>query len=90
MQVPNQSLVTGSLSQSIDRLASEAADELEDLRGELQILVYTEATPGPKAQPVLARTVELGRDGRCRQTAGEPVKRRGEAESSVVVPGGLV
>ncbi|WP_459707223.1 hypothetical protein [Actinophytocola sp. KF-1] len=60
-QVPNTWLATGTLSAFLDRFAEEAADELDDLRGELRILVYTEATPDPGTEPVLARTVEIGR-----------------------------
>ncbi|WP_158853608.1 IS3 family transposase [Saccharothrix deserti] len=39
----------------------ECVDDLNDLHGELRILVHTEATPGPDTEPVLVRTVELGR-----------------------------
>jgi hypothetical protein len=42
-------------------LLDDAIDELDFLHGQLRVLVYTEATPGPDTEPVLMRTVELGR-----------------------------
>jgi hypothetical protein len=60
-QVPNKWLQTRSLEEYVDWFADEAVDELDGLRGELQILVYTEAAPEPQTKPVLVRTVRLGR-----------------------------
>lgn len=60
-QVPNQGLATRSLDEFVERFLDDSIDELESLHGELQILVYTEATPGPDTEPVLVRTVKLGR-----------------------------
>lgn len=63
-QVPNTWLATESLDAFVDWFLAECADDLDDLddlRGELCALVYTEATPGPETEPVLVRTVELGR-----------------------------
>jgi hypothetical protein len=59
-QVPNKWLASGSLPEFVAWFADECADELDDLRGELRILVYTEATPGPDTEPVLVHTVTLG------------------------------
>ena len=61
-QVPNTWLATGTLSGFVDWFAAECVDELDDLRGELRILVYTEPTPGPDTEPVLVHTVPLGTD----------------------------
>ncbi|WP_158852703.1 hypothetical protein [Saccharothrix deserti] len=60
-QVPNKWLATGSVDEFVDWFLAECVDDLDDLHGELRILVYTEATPGPDTEPVLVRTVELGR-----------------------------
>jgi hypothetical protein len=60
-QVPNKWLATRSLEEYVEWAAGEAVDELDFLQGELQIVVYTEATPGPEIQPVLVRTVMLKR-----------------------------
>jgi hypothetical protein len=60
-QVPNTWLATRSLDEFVDWFLAECVDDLDDLRGELRLVVYTEATPGPGTEPVLARTVELGR-----------------------------
>lgn len=60
-QVSNQGLATLSLDDYVDRFLNDSVDELDDLHGELQMLVYTEATPGPDTEPVLVRTVTLGR-----------------------------
>ncbi len=58
--VPSESLALGSVGEFADGLLAAGADELDDLRGELQMLVYTEAAPAPGTAPVLVRTVELG------------------------------
>lgn len=60
-QVPNEWLASRSLPEFVAWLADECADELDDLGGELRIVVYTEATPGPDTEPVLAHTLTLGR-----------------------------
>lgn len=60
-QVPNTWPATRSLDEFADWVLAEAVEDLDDLRGELRMLVYTEATPGPDTEPVLVRTVELGR-----------------------------
>lgn len=60
-QVSNKWLATASVDEYVDRLLDDAIDELDFLRGQLRVLVYTEATPGPDTEPVLVRTVELGR-----------------------------
>lgn len=60
-QVPNRSLAAGSVDEFVDALLADAVDELDDLHGELQALVYAEAGPGPDTEPVLVRTVGLGR-----------------------------
>jgi hypothetical protein len=60
-QVPNKWLQTRSLQEYVEWFAEEAVDELDSLRGELKILVYIEAAPGPETEPVLVHTVELGR-----------------------------
>jgi hypothetical protein len=59
-QVPNTWLATGSVEKFVDRFLAECVEDLDDLRGELRVRVYTEATPSPDTEPVLARTVELG------------------------------
>jgi len=60
-QVPNKWLATGSVEEFVDVFLVECVEDLDDLRGELRVLVYTEATPGPDTEPALVRTVELGR-----------------------------
>jgi hypothetical protein len=60
-QVPNTWLATRSVDEFVDRLSAECVEDLDDLHGELRVLVYTEATPGPDTEPVLVRTVRLGR-----------------------------
>lgn len=60
-QLSNKGLATASLEEIVERFLEECVDELDDLRGELQLLVYTEATPGPDTKPVMVRTVTLGR-----------------------------
>jgi hypothetical protein len=60
-QVPNKWLATRSLEEYVEWFLDEAIDDLDDLRGELQMIVYAEATPGPNTKPVLVRTVVLGR-----------------------------
>ncbi|WP_018352609.1 hypothetical protein [Longispora albida] len=59
-QVPNTWLATGPVGDFADWILAEAAGELDDLRGELRVLIYTDARPGPDAEPVLARTASLG------------------------------
>lgn len=60
-QVPNTWLATGPVDEFVDWFLGECVEDLDDLRGELRVLVYTEAAPGADAEPVLVRTVELGR-----------------------------
>jgi hypothetical protein len=60
-QVPNKWLATGPVDEFVDWFLGECVEDLDDLRGELRVLVYTEAAPGADAEPVLVRTVELGR-----------------------------
>lgn len=60
-QVPNKWLATTSLEQYVEGFLEQATEDLDDLRGELRMMVYTEATPGPNSKPVLERTVQLGR-----------------------------
>jgi hypothetical protein len=60
-QVPNKWLATASLDEFVETFLDNCVDELDDLHGELRLLVYTEATPGPDTAPVLVRTVILGR-----------------------------
>lgn len=61
LQVPNQWLANRSLEAYVDWFLDQAIDELDDLRGELRMIVYSEAAPGPNTKPVLVRTIELGR-----------------------------
>ncbi|MEV6527285.1 hypothetical protein AB0M43_35680 [Longispora sp. NPDC051575] len=63
-RIPNTWLATRSVHEFATRVLTDAVDELDDLRGELRILVYTEATPGPDTEPVLVRSIEL--PGRAR------------------------
>ncbi len=58
-QVSNKWLATRSVDEFVDWFLAEAVDELDSLRGELRMLVYSEAAPGPGTEPVLVRTVEL-------------------------------
>ncbi|GAA1620523.1 hypothetical protein [Catellatospora bangladeshensis] len=60
-RVPDESLALGTVGEFAEGLLAAGADELDDLRGELRVLVYTEAAPAPGTEPVLVRTVELGR-----------------------------
>jgi hypothetical protein len=60
-QVPNKWLSTRSLEEYVEWFLDQAVDELDSLQGELAMLVYTEATPGPDTKPVLTRTITLGR-----------------------------
>lgn len=60
-QVSNKALATRSLEEYVEWFLDQAIDELDDLHGELQMIIYTEAKPGPDTQPVLMRTVQLGR-----------------------------
>ncbi|BCJ75372.1 hypothetical protein CS0771_49160 [Catellatospora sp. IY07-71] len=59
--VPDESLALGTVDEFAERLLAVGVDELDDLCGELRVLVYTEAAPAPGTEPVLVRTVELGR-----------------------------
>jgi hypothetical protein len=54
-QVPNKWLATGPVDEFVDWFLAECVDDLSDLRGELRVLAYTEATPGPDTEPVLVR-----------------------------------
>jgi hypothetical protein len=60
-QVPNKWLADRSLEEFVEWFLEEAIQDLDDLRGELQMSVYTEATIGPNTKPVLVRIVQLGR-----------------------------
>jgi len=60
-QVPNKSLAIQSLEEYVEAFLDQAIEDLDTLRGELQMIVYTEAHPGPNTKPVLVRTVELSR-----------------------------
>jgi hypothetical protein len=60
-QVPNSWLATQSLDAFVDWFLAECVQDLDDLHGELRLRVYTVPTPGPDTEPVLTRTVELGR-----------------------------
>jgi hypothetical protein len=59
-QVSNKWLATKSMEEFVEWFLDECVDELDSLHGELQILLYTEATPRPDTKPVLVRTVKLG------------------------------
>jgi len=63
-QVPNKWLGSKSLDEFVEWFLDECVDELDSLHGELRIRIYTEATPGPDTQPVMERTVALGRGRR--------------------------
>lgn len=58
-QVANTTLLTTSISDFADRILAEGADELDDLRGELRVLIYTEPVPPPGTEPAITRTIEL-------------------------------
>jgi hypothetical protein len=58
-QVPNEWLATRSVDEFVDWFLAECVDELDDLRGELRLRVYTKPTPAPDTEPVLVRTVQL-------------------------------
>jgi hypothetical protein len=60
-QVPNKWLAACSLEEYVGGFLDQAIEDLDTLRGELQMIVYTEAAPGPNTKPVLVRTVLLGR-----------------------------
>jgi hypothetical protein len=60
-QLSNKALATHSLEEYVEWFLDQAIDELDDLRGELQMIVYAEAAPTPTTKPVLVRTVPLGR-----------------------------
>jgi hypothetical protein len=57
----NKSLAAVSLEELVERLLESCVDDLDDLRGELRIHVYTEANPGPNTEAVMVRTIQLGR-----------------------------
>jgi len=59
--VPNSWLATRSVDEFADWFLAECVEDLDSLHGELRMRVYTEATPAPDAEPVLVRTVDLGR-----------------------------
>ncbi|MFC7760905.1 hypothetical protein ACFQY4_24920 [Catellatospora bangladeshensis] len=46
--MPDESLALGTVGEFAEGLLAAGADELDDLRGELRVLVYTEAAP-PRA-----------------------------------------
>jgi hypothetical protein len=60
-QLSNKGLAVASLEEIVERFLENCVDELDDLRGELRLHVYTEAKPGPNTAPVLVRTIQLGR-----------------------------
>lgn len=60
-QFSNKGLAIVSLEELVERLLENCVDELDDLRGELRIHIYTEAIPGPNTEPVMVRTIQLGR-----------------------------
>jgi hypothetical protein len=60
-QMPNKGLASASLEELVERFVEECVDELDSLHGELQMLVYTDASPAPGTKPVLVRTIPLGR-----------------------------
>lgn len=60
-QLSNKGLAILSLEQIVGRFLEECVDELDDLRGELRIHIYTEANPAPNTEAVMVRTIQLGR-----------------------------
>jgi hypothetical protein len=60
--IPNEAVASGSLDEFVERLFDDCVDEMFDWdRGELQMPIYTEPTPGPEVQPVMVRSVMVGR-----------------------------
>jgi hypothetical protein len=60
-QLSNQGLATASLEEIVERFLEECVSELDDLHGELRLHIYTEPTPGPNTEPIMVRTIQLGR-----------------------------
>jgi hypothetical protein len=56
-QISNKGLATHSLEQIIDALLEDCVDELDDLHGELRVLIYTD----PHSEPVMTREIQLKR-----------------------------
>jgi hypothetical protein len=60
-QLSNKGLAALSLDEIVERLLESCVEDLDDLRGELRIHIYTEATPGPNTEALMVRTIQLGR-----------------------------
>ena len=52
-QVSNAALLMMTVEAFADSVLAEGASELDDLRGELRVLVYPEPDPLPDAEPVV-------------------------------------
>lgn len=50
-QVPNKSLVTGTLADWVVPVLEDAADEIDWISGEIRIDCYTDAVPAPGTLP---------------------------------------
>ncbi|ANO04279.1 hypothetical protein [Mycobacteroides immunogenum] len=70
-QVPNKSLVTGTLADWVIPVLDDAADEIDWISGEIRIDCYTEAAPIPGIAPFLSsETREVPRISHYRPTSG--------------------
>ncbi|KIQ65729.1 hypothetical protein TR51_18340 [Kitasatospora griseola] len=63
-RVPGKALRTVSLEAWARARLADAAQELDDLRGELLFECHEVPAPGPGARPVFACRVQLGPGGR--------------------------
>lgn len=60
-QRSNKHLAIASLDEFVERhFFKDCVDEMADSLGEVQILIYTEHTPGPAVEPVTVRSVRSG------------------------------
>lgn len=70
-QVPNKSLVAGTLADWVIPVLEDAADEIDWISGEIRIDCYTEAAPIPGTAPFLSsETREVPRISHYRPISG--------------------